>query len=261
MSAKPSLSALATEWKDLLLYYQCLVNNRMLEHKAMHMKLMHHYAQCNNHSYTLFDMNEGRFVAHISAYADRLAYPMIRLDDPDNWINLYRHCHKCYEYYYIESVICFFRELMSLSLDQRPHMVMNTLHWLKNKTDGYDLYLIHVKPIETDDLGNPWLILVQTELLHGFKPKVFHPIRQLLLIDAQTNRVKKRFPIGKNDELRSSQLELLRLLNNNPDLNSLAAVQGTKVNNLKSRCTRILRNLNATNVPQAVTMTNYLRLI
>jgi DNA-binding CsgD family transcriptional regulator len=261
MPAKPSLSALAAEWKDLLLHYQCVVNARMTERKAMHIELLHHHTQCNNRSYSLFDLKEVRFVAHYSAYCSRLANPMIRLDDPDNWKNLYRHCHKCNEYYYIESVIHFFRELMSLPLGKRSHMVMNTLHWLKNKEGEYDLYLIHVKVIETDDLGNPWLILVETELLPGFKPRVFRPIRQLLLIDPQTNAVEKRFPVGKNDELRGTQLELLRLLNDNPDLKSLAATQGISINNLKSRCTRILRNLNASNVPQAVTMTNYLRLL
>jgi len=79
MSAKPSLSALATEWNNMLLYYSCLVSA---------------------------EMKESPFVAHFSAYEHRLANPMIRLNDPDNWKNLYRHCNKKDMYHYIDRSFC-----------------------------------------------------------------------------------------------------------------------------------------------------------
>ena len=261
MPNKPSLSALATEWNNMLLYYSCLVSAEMNHRKQMHIKYMHHYAQCENKSYSLFDMKESRFVAHFSAYEHRLANPMIRLNDPDNWKNRYRHCNKKDMYHYIESIILYFETLMSLSLEQRHKLVMYTLHWLKNRHNQHDLYLVRVKLIEMDDLGNPWLIMVQSELLHGFKPKEFCHNRQLLLVNEHNNRVEKRFLNGNKPKLRETQLELLILLNKSPNLGNLPDILKIKLSGLKSRFTLLFPKLNSNNQHQAVSMANYLRLL
>lgn len=261
MPAKPSLSALAAEWNNLLLYYSCLVTAEMNHRKQMHIKYMQHYALCENRSYSLFDMKESRFVAHFSAYEHRLANPMIRMNDPDNWKNLYRHCNKKDMYHYMESVILYFETLMSLSLEQRHKLVMYTLHWLENKNKQHDLYLIRVKVIEVDDLGIPWLIMVQSELLYGFKPKEFYPNRQLLLVNEYSNRVEKRFLNGNKPKLRETQLELLILLNKNLNLGSLPDILKIKLSGLKSRFTRLFPKLNSSNQYQAIIMANYLRLL
>ena len=233
----------------------------MNHRKQMHIKYMQHYALCENRSYSLFDMKESRFVAHFSAYEHRLANPMIRMNDPDNWKNLYRHCNKKDMYHYMESVILYFETLMSLSLEQHHKLVMYTLHWLENKNKQHDLYLIRVKVIEVDDLGIPWFIMVQSELLYGFKPKEFYPNRQLLLVNEYSNRVEKRFLNGNKPKLRETQLELLILLNKNLNLGSLPDILKIKLSGLKSRFTRLFPKLNSSNQYQAIIMANYLRLL
>lgn len=261
MPAKPVLSALAAEWKNLLVYYNCLVNADMLRRKQSHINHLQCLSHYTNRSYSLFDLKEARFVAHFSSYRQRLSNPMIRLEDPDNWTNLYKQCPKSDMSYYIESVLFYFNTLLALPFDQRSQLVMLTLHWLKNKYNNSDLYLIRVKVIETDDIGQPWLILVEAELLYGFKPKVFSHIRQVFLLNGETNQIEKRFPGSAEDELRESQLKLLRILNEDIAISKAPTALGITDSGFNSRRKRLLLKLNASSIPQVIAMSNLLRLL
>jgi len=143
---------------------------------------------------------------------------------------------------------------MSLSLEKRHKLV-------KNKHNQHDLYLVRVKVIETDSLGNPWLIMVQSELLHGFQPKEFCHNRQLLLVNEHNNRVEKRFINGNKPKLRETQLELLILQNKNPNLENLPDILKIKLSGLKSRFTLLFPKLNSNSQHQVVSMANHLRII
>jgi len=257
---QPTLTELQMERSTLFSSHSNVVTPNMEIRRSVLINNMKQQSKSGNRTLCLLDLNMGRFIHHISAYKSQ-QQPSIVTEQPDNWQHANQLCHPNELLLNTETDILFYRQLMALPPEQRIHFVMLCLRRLRNKNNGHNIYLLRVNVVELDDMGHPWLVMVEAELMTQLKPKIFYPNRQYFITNEQDNSIRTQFSEHCISHLTNQEYEVLELACNGFSIEEMAKKLFISISTVKTHRSQIIEKLNAASLPYACTMAVNLRMI
>lgn len=159
------VSELKTEFQELLQAHTCTVTNYLKFKRDAQFEILPKLTKQKANTYTVFDMNEGRYVFHSSAHGKWLNAPCIEIDRQDNTGLLYELTHPDDLSNVLKNKLKGFSDLMKLQAEERPDFSFRYLSRIKDNKGGYQLYIHCVSVLMCDEKDIPWLILIVTERL------------------------------------------------------------------------------------------------
>jgi len=211
MITKPTFAQLMNERLQLLDDHRNVLSPEKEARKLVIAETLLHGSKCGDRSNSLLDMHLGQITHHSSVHSNRLKHHVVSSTVTDSWRYVHQLCPKKDVYSIAEGEVAFYKRVMSLPPEECMLLVMINLRRLENKNGGYDLYLIHCKVVECDENGLPWLVLIETFLLPRFKVREFYPLRQMFLLDKESNKIIRRFEADNVDPLTDKEREVLML--------------------------------------------------
>ena len=211
MITKPTHAQLMNERLQILDDHCNLLSPEKEARKLVIAETLLHGSKCGDRSYSLLDMHLAQITHHYSVYSNRLKHYVVSSTVTDSWRYVHLLCPQEDVYSVAEGEVAFYNRLMSLPPEECMLLVMTNLRRLENKNGGYDLYLICCKVLECDENGLPWLVLIETFLLPRFKVREFVPLRQMFLVDKESNKIIRRFETDNVDPLTDKEREVLLL--------------------------------------------------
>lgn len=211
MITKPTHAQLMNERLHLFDDHYNVLTPEKENRKLVIVEGLEHGSKCGNRTNSLLDLHLGMITHHFSAHSNKLKHDAVNTNLTDNWRHTHLLCHSEDMYKVAESEVTFYKRVMSLPPEQCMQLVMTNVRRLKNKNDSYDLYLLQCKVVECDENGLPWLILAETSLLTQFKVREFVPLRQMFLVDKESNKIIRRFEADNVDPLTDKEREVLML--------------------------------------------------
>jgi len=256
-----SLAKLQQERNNLFATHSNEITTAMEARKIVHINNMRQSCKCGNRSYSMLDLNSGRFIHHCSAYSKLLPYQSIHTDRDDNWKEANRLCHPDDVMCNTETDILFYRQLMALPAEQQLHFVMVCLRRLRTINNDYNIFLLRVHVIDMDENHIPWLVMVETELMTQFKPQNYYPNRQFFLLNEHDNSIHKQFEAYSTELLTKQEYEVLVLACKHYSIVKMADKLFVAPNTIKSHRSQIIEKLNASSLSLACLMAANLRIV
>ena len=156
---------LKNELQLLLNEHTCIVTDAMKFKRDAQIEMLPKLTRQKSHSYTVFDMNDARFVFHSSAYDKWLNEPCIRVDEKENYDLLFELTHPNDRVNALKTKLKAYDDLMSLRAEDRTEFSFRFLRRIQDNKGGFQLYIHCVSVLLCDDNGLPWLLLINTERL------------------------------------------------------------------------------------------------
>ena len=225
MITKPTYAQLMNERLELFDKHWNVLTPRSENRKLFIVEGMRHTSKCGNRTVSLLDMHLGMISHHCSVHSNRLKHDVVNTNLTDNWRHIHMLCHREDKYDIAEGEVAFYKRVMSLPPKQYMQLVMTNLRRLKNKYDGYDLYLAQCKVVECDENGLPWLVMIETFILPQFKVRIFYPLRQVFLVDEKSNIIIQRFETDNVNPLTDKEREVLMLKYHSDSTNEKIGLQ------------------------------------
>lgn len=261
MFAKLTIAEVLNERLHMFDNHKAVITPEMKQREMILVSNMEQQSKRSNTSCMILDLHLGMFTHVVSVHTDRLKYEMFNISLSNNWGFSNKIYHDKDIRSIAESELRFYKRLMLLPPKQYKQLVMITVRRIKNKSEGYDLYLIRCNVVECDDNGLPWLIEMEIDLLTHFVERVFTPMRQLFLLNECNNKIIKRFENDNVDPLSKTERSVLILkcqnLRSNKDIGFALNISMPTV---KTHLQQIREKLCAPSSDMACTMAKMLRM-
>ena len=248
---KLTLSDLIRERSSYLSHHRNVVTPSMEDFKANKREEIKMMSVKTGRSMGLFDLNLGEISDFFSVHNHRLENPVVVLSKENNIALVNEHADPATVQFNVETDVMFLRHLNDLSFDNRKNLVSLSLRSLKNKKGKYDVYFIRIYVIKCDDLGLPWLLLIEVELLETYSTKDFHPQRIFYVANENDPNLITMLESNNRHELTNMELKVLLLSSRDKKINEIAEELEKSVADIKAHRCNILRKLNSLALPQA----------
>jgi len=156
---------LKTELQGLFDAHTCIVTDEMKFKRDAQIEMLPKLTRQKAHSFTVFDLNEARFMFHSSAYDKWLNEPCIRVDEKENYDLLFELTHPNDRLNALKTKLKAYDDLMNLPTWERSEFSFRYLRRIKDNKGAYQVYIHCVSVLLCDDNCIPWLMLINTERL------------------------------------------------------------------------------------------------
>jgi len=156
---------LKQELQNLIIAHKCRVTPEMKQKNDDHTEIFEMLSRQQANSYSVFDLNENRYSFHRSAHERWLHLPVINTEVNHNHQQIYEQTHPADLHQVLENELMALNMLQKLPPDDKKDFLFTYTRRLKDKKQGYQLYMHWVSVLQCDESGEPWLLLVISERL------------------------------------------------------------------------------------------------
>ena len=246
-----NLFNLKNELQSVMNTYACTITPEMKLLRVLASNHARKQSQKEGKSYSIFDLDEGGITVYASAYEKRLSEPIVDLERMDNRDKIHKLTHPNDLPGTIENELRGFYALQQLHLEEKENFKLIYLRRLKNKSEGYQLYLHKVSVLECDINGMPWLLEIVTEQISDCIKDLNRISEFYLLFPLPIPNRKKREVFVNNTWLTEQELNILQLVSEGKNQLIIADILHVSVNTVKTHYNTIRKKLNIKTIQMA----------
>ena len=239
-----SVNELKNELNRLYAHHVCHVTPEMLEEERNFRKHLKIIAATTGYSYAIFNLKEGCLSFQLNDFSNLLPQ-----NSKMNSIDELTHPEDMA--FVLELRIAAYLYLLDLPIERRPESLLIYLRRIMKRNGGFQLILQRVSVCLFDEEGNPWQILVESELL----PRTFQPENtgfRIYTICPEIQGISIQSPIHPCAKLLTKREKEI-LLHSNTDQSAETVGEKLFISpfTVKSHYTNIRKKLNSNSVKMA----------
>ena len=239
-----SVIALKKELQVLLDAHSCTVTPTMELKRDAQFEAFEKIVRQKRNTYSVFDLNAGRYVFHYSAHCRWFDSPVIEVHQPENRENLYALTHPDDIRDVLKTELKGYTDLQALPREETSGFSFQYLSRLRGRGNEYQLYLHKVTVLSCDAERRPWLMVIITERLPECccNKKCMADIYDLIPSLQHVNPTKKGIDIN-HSHLSELDLHILQMVYDGYKLNVIATANFKSIHTIRGHYNDILRKL------------------
>jgi DNA-binding CsgD family transcriptional regulator len=163
--ADDEISKLKEKLEELRKAYTCTVTPEMKWKRDAQVEIFTKLSLQDENTYTVTDLNRGRFDFHASANDKRMDIPAISTDNEENNDYLLEITHPNDRIRVLQTELKAYADLQALPVDKRDNFSFRYMRRILDKHGKYQLYIHCVSVMICDAAGIPWLMFTTTKRL------------------------------------------------------------------------------------------------
>jgi len=260
MPQKPTTATLNNEYADIFRFHTCIVTNEMEVQKQMWKSILEQLSIRSSRKYCFLNLNTGKLESCQTLIHHSVIQPEAEPETMDiEKINGYYPSKDVYRN--TETDTIFYNSLMALPIELRKYFTLTCLRRIKNSHGKQNIYLLSAFVAVSDALGEPWLILIEFDLLAEFKAINFSFFRQYELNKIKMSKKYTVFEKYNINNLTEQEKKVLKLVNEKPSIREMAEEFSVTQDTIRSHRYQAMKKLNAPSLHLASFLARVLKII
>ena len=249
-----SLSEYEKEWKNTFDLHKCHPTPELISEWETEKKILEQHGQNIRGSYSVFDMSKVCIVLHLSARSKWLNPIIVQTDCAENYKVFLCATAPDDQKFCLETEIMGYDILMSLPLTEQKKFNMKYYRRFCNQSGEYIGCLLIIRVLKFDDVGNPWLIEIETERL----PVKYHPEKTSFREFSHKLKGRREKPVLRH--LSNKEKEITDMTNEGFTSEEIALKLDISISTVKNIRGNVCRKLNVNTTQMAYMVANKLKM-